>query len=106
MQDSISSQNFLYRLGDSQDDFCMIDVRSAYEVKELCLPADPRIQYIEMSDIPAKTKTLSKEKDILVLCLSGARSWQVVQFLNAQGFRCQNIEGGIQEVLFLKNLQA
>ena len=101
---SISSREFLNRLENPQDDFCILDVRSKNEINEFSLD-DPRVRYIEMQNIPDQMKSLSKEKDILVLCLSGARSWQVVQFLTAHGFTSQNIDGGLQEVLFLKNLQ-
>ena len=101
---SISSREFLNRLKNPQDDFCIVDVRSKSEIDKFSLD-DPRVRYIEMENIPNQMKSLSKEKDILVLCLSGARSWQVVQFLTAHGVASQNIEGGIQEVLFLKKLQ-
>lgn len=99
----ISPQLLLNRLENPQDDFCVLDVRSSFEVEESHLN-DARILYIPMQEIPAQMKTLSKEKDILVLCLSGARSWQVVQFLNANGFQAKNIEGGIQSVLFLQQI--
>ena len=60
---SISAVDFLHRLESPQDDFCVLDVRSEYEVSESKL-TDPRIQYIPMQDIPNQLKNLSKEKNL------------------------------------------
>ncbi|MEO7412467.1 MAG: molybdopterin-synthase adenylyltransferase MoeB [Opitutaceae bacterium] len=71
----------------------VIDVREAYEL-EICAiqPSD----HIPMRQIPEQLDTLPKDKHLLILCHSGARSMRVTEFLRARGFKAvSNIGGGI-----------
>ena len=45
---------------------------------------------IPMSQITNELKKLSKEKSIIAVCASGARSAQVVKYLNSKGFQSYN----------------
>ena len=45
---------------------------------------------IPVSQMPKDFVTLSKEKSIVAVCESGARSAQVVRFLNKKGYKSYN----------------
>ena len=71
----------------------LIDVREPYEL-EIC--AIQTAEHIPMRQIPERMDSLPKDRHLLILCHSGARSLRVTEFLRARGFRSvSNIEGGI-----------
>ena len=45
---------------------------------------------IPVSDLPDKIKKLNKEKPIIAVCESGARSAQAVRYLKSKGFDSYN----------------
>jgi rhodanese-related sulfurtransferase len=51
--------------------------------------------HVPMNEIPARTGELSTDTDIVVVCKVGGRSAQVAAWLNYQGFRAYNLEGGM-----------
>jgi sulfur-carrier protein adenylyltransferase/sulfurtransferase len=71
----------------------IIDVREPYEL-EIC-----RIEgaeHIPMRQIPERIDSLARDKYLLILCHSGARSRRVTEFLRSRGFPAvSNITGGI-----------
>ena len=71
----------------------ILDVREAWEF-ELC-HIDESIN-IPMAEIPASKDNLDPEKLTVVICHHGMRSFQVAQYLEAEGFKnIKNLEGGI-----------
>lgn len=79
---------------DNGEEFVLIDVREGFEHEVSNLGG----VHIPMGQIPTKIKELedSKDKEIIVLCRSGARSANVTQFLTASGFsNVSNLKGGI-----------
>jgi adenylyltransferase/sulfurtransferase len=71
----------------------IIDVREPYEL-EICHVAGA--EHIPMRQIPAHVDTLARDKHLMILCHSGARSRRVTEFLRAQGLNAvSNITGGI-----------
>ncbi|MEO6567521.1 MAG: ThiF family adenylyltransferase, partial [Opitutaceae bacterium] len=71
----------------------LIDVREPYEL-EIC--AIQPAEQIPMRQIPERLDSLPKDKHLLILCHSGARSLRVTEFLRARGFKSvSNVEGGI-----------
>jgi molybdopterin/thiamine biosynthesis adenylyltransferase/rhodanese-related sulfurtransferase len=71
----------------------IIDVREPYEI-EICRVAGA--EYIPMRQIPERLATLPRDKHLLILCHSGARSLRVTEFLRARDFPAvSNIAGGI-----------
>jgi sulfur-carrier protein adenylyltransferase/sulfurtransferase len=71
----------------------VIDVREPYEL-EICAVADAA--HIPMRQIPEHAASLPKDKHLLILCHSGARSMRVTQFLRDRGLKAvSNIAGGI-----------
>jgi rhodanese-related sulfurtransferase len=49
-----------------------------------------------MATVPPRMNELEKDKDLVFVCRSGARSAQVCMFLQQQGFeRVYNLRGGL-----------
>lgn len=51
--------------------------------------------HIPMTEIPAGLDRLDRDDDIVVMCKVGARSARVTAWLNQQGFRASNLDGGL-----------
>ncbi len=71
----------------------LLDVRETWEVR-LCALEDSL--HIPMSHIAARVSELDPERETIVICHHGVRSYQVAYFLEHQGFQnlC-NLQGGI-----------
>ena len=71
----------------------IIDVREPYEL-EICRLDGT--EHIPMREIPGHVDSLARDKHLMILCHSGARSRRVTEFLRARGLRAvSNITGGI-----------
>lgn len=70
----------------------LLDVR---EVFELARAKVDGALHIPMRELPARIAELPKEKPILVMCHSGARSQRVADWLIPQGYDASNVAGGI-----------
>jgi len=84
----------LKALMDNQADFQLIDVREDYEYEA----GNINGIHIPMNNIPAQVDEIAKDKQVIVQCRSGARSANVIQFLetNYQFDNLYNLEGGIK----------
>lgn len=51
--------------------------------------------HIPMNDIPARLDAIPVDREVVVVCRVGGRSAQVTAWLNAQGWRCRNLDGGL-----------
>ena len=75
------------------DDVVLLDVR---EPQELMIASIPGAVAVPMREIPVRLGELEKEKPVVVMCHSGARSRQVAGFLLSAGFsEVFNLSGGI-----------
>lgn len=71
----------------------ILDVREPWEVEICALPGST---FIPMGEIPANAERLPKDKDIVVLCHHGMRSFQVALYLQRLGLsKLYNLTGGI-----------
>ena len=80
-------------LKDQNADFQLIDVREPHEYEDANLGG----QLIPLGEIPARYEEISKDKQVIMQCRSGARSANAIQFLE-QNFgytNLYNLEGGI-----------
>ena len=78
---------------DNNEDFQLIDVREEHEYEN----ANINGLLIPMGEIAARYEEVSKDKKVIVQCRSGARSANVIGFLE-QNFgytNLVNLEGGI-----------
>jgi rhodanese-related sulfurtransferase len=88
----IDSESLQARLDDG-DDILLVDVRTPSEVAQGALP---NAIHIPMAVIPARANELPRDRDLVIYCRSGARSYHTCQFLAQQGFEnAINLRGGI-----------
>ena len=82
----------LKAMQEKNEDFQLIDVREQYEYDEINMGA----YHIPMGEIMERMDEIVKDKKVVVHCRSGARSANVIGFLETQGFdNLYNLEGGI-----------
>ncbi|KPV41605.1 sulfurtransferase [Thiohalorhabdus denitrificans] len=83
----------LARLRGADSPPVVLDVR---EPRELAVCALEDALHIPMGEVPARLGELPADREIVVMCHHGVRSWQVTQFLRHQGFdNVRNLAGGI-----------
>lgn len=71
----------------------LLDVREPWELR-ICHIEGSRS--VPMGQIVRSLATLPHDRDIIVICHHGIRSYQVARFLELQGFpRVVNLEGGL-----------
>lgn len=77
----------------SRDNPLLLDVRESWEVEICCLP---ECVHIPMFSVPDRHSELMPEREIVVVCHRGARSMQVADFLDRNGFaKVYNLTGGV-----------
>ena len=82
----------LKNLKDNKVDFQLIDVREEHEL-EICQIGG---EHIPMGDVMDNLDKISKDKQVIIHCRSGARSGAICQTLEAQGYNnVYNLKGGI-----------
>lgn len=78
---------------DAGEDILLLDIRSDAEVTQGVLPDS---QHMAMHLIPLRMHDLPKDKDVVLYCRSGARSFHACNFLSQQGIdNVVNLRGGI-----------
>jgi rhodanese-related sulfurtransferase len=73
----------------------LVDVRERAEVASLAFDV-PAIVNIPLSELEQRWSELPKDREIVLVCESGARSLKATYYLQFQGFtRVSNMEGGL-----------
>jgi len=73
----------------------LLDVR---EDDEWTAGHAPEATHLPMMEIPARMSEVPMDGDVVVVCRSGGRSAQVVQYLRANGWdNVANLDGGMAE---------
>ncbi|HLD89205.1 MAG TPA: rhodanese-like domain-containing protein [Candidatus Nanoarchaeia archaeon] len=75
-----------------KEDFVLLDVREEDERKLSRIGND---LFIPMSVLSGRFKELPKNKEIIIYCRSGVRSYNVAAFLIRNGFNAVSLKGGI-----------
>ncbi len=89
----IDAPELAQRLENDHDHVCVVDVREPVEVSAGTIPG---AVHIPMRSIPWHAGELDRDKDLVIICRSGARSAQVCAFLQQQGFdNVYNLRGGL-----------
>ncbi len=92
MINEIDSESLRKRLTDGED-LLLVDIRTPAEIAQ---GAIPDALLMPMHLIPLRLSELPKEREIVVYCRSGARSYQACAYLMQQGYdRALNLRGGI-----------
>jgi rhodanese-related sulfurtransferase len=75
------------------DDLLLLDIRGEAELGQGVLPG---AQHLPMHMIPLRMQDFPKDKDIVLYCRSGARSYHACAYLLQQGIRnAINLRGGL-----------
>jgi rhodanese-related sulfurtransferase len=74
------------------DDAVLLDVR---EPDEWVAGHVEGAVHVPMNAVPAALDRLDRDDQIVVLCKVGSRSARVTAWLNQQGFRASNLDGGL-----------
>ena len=82
----------LKKLKDAKADFQLIDVREEHELEISEIGGE----HIAMGEVMDNLGKISKDKQVIIHCRSGARSGAICQALEANGFNnVYNLKGGI-----------
>jgi rhodanese-related sulfurtransferase len=88
----IDSATLKSRLAAGQDVY-LIDIRTPGEVAQ---GAIPDAVHLPMHLLPLRLHDLPRDKDVVLYCRSGARSYHACSYLSQQGFdNAINLRGGI-----------
>lgn len=77
---------------DRRDEVFLLDVREDHEVAAGRVPG---IHHVPMSELGARQDELPKDRPIVCVCRSGARSAAVTDALVRAGYEAHNLEGGM-----------
>lgn len=92
MINEIDSESLYQRL-ELADDLLLVDIRTPAEVAQGAI--DPSLK-LPMHLIPLRLDELPRNRDVVLYCRSGARSYQACAYLMQQGYtRAINLRGGI-----------
>jgi rhodanese-related sulfurtransferase len=72
----------------------LLDVRELYEWRQVSIPG---ALHIPMNDTPERLDELPKDREIVVFCAHGSRSYGVAGYLIEQGYRARSLAGGITQ---------
>jgi len=90
--DEIDSASLQQRIADGGD-LVLVDIRTPAEIAQGAIPDAMKLP---MHLIPMRISELPKDRDIVLYCRSGARSYQACAYLLQQGYdRVLNLRGGI-----------
>jgi rhodanese-related sulfurtransferase len=88
----IDSDDLQTRMAEKED-LLLLDIRSAGELVQGVLPD---AEHMPMHTIPMRIDELPRDKDVVLYCHSGARSYHACTYLAQQGFNnVINLRGGI-----------
>jgi rhodanese-related sulfurtransferase len=76
----------------SADKLLLLDVRENYERAQGYIPDS---MHIPMNSIPSRLQELDPEREIIVYCAHGNRSYGVTGWLMQQGYKARSLKGGI-----------
>ncbi|EGV33141.1 Rhodanese-like protein [Thiorhodococcus drewsii AZ1] len=92
MVNEIESEPLRQRLLDGED-VLLVDIRTPAEMAQGVIPGALQMP---MHLIPVRMNELPKDRDVVLYCRSGARSYQACSFMMQQGYgRVLNLRGGV-----------
>ncbi|UFJ40907.1 rhodanese-like domain-containing protein [Brevibacillus humidisoli] len=74
------------------DKLQIIDVREPHEWEEGHIP---QATLIPLATLPVRLEELDKETPIVMVCRSGARSWNATAYVQQFGYQAENMAGGM-----------
>ncbi|KJS00709.1 MAG: pyridine nucleotide-disulfide oxidoreductase [Peptococcaceae bacterium BRH_c4a] len=81
---------------DGSDDFIIVDVRTAQQFAPKHIE-DDRVMLVTLGDIRDRINEIPRDKEIVLLCAMGVRSYEALRILHGAGFKdIKYMEGGLQ----------
>ena len=94
MSQNLITVSDLKAMMDKHEDFILLDVREENE-RDIA-KINYNCRHIPMEDVTTRYEELQKDKNIVIYCHSGVRSFQVCRLLEMYGFaRVRSLVGGI-----------
>ena len=87
----VDARELASRLGGPDEPF-LVDVREPAEVAEWSIPGAVNIP---LGQLTGRTGELPRDRTVVTLCASGARSMAAAEWLTAQGYGVANLTGGM-----------
>ena len=87
----ITPAQFLQRKA-AGETLTLLDVREDWEMSVASVQG---VVHIPMGQVESRLLELDKTTEIVVLCRSGRRSFEVAKFLQSKGYQAINLAGGI-----------
>ncbi len=72
----------------------VLDVRELHEWRLVRMAA---ARHLPMNDVPAHLESLPRERQVVVMCAHGSRSYSVAAWLIEQGVNASSLQGGITQ---------
>ncbi len=72
----------------------LLDVR---EMEEWTAGHAPNAVHIPLSELNSRAREVPEDRDVYVICRSGARSAQAARVFNNAGWKASNVAGGMHE---------
>lgn len=92
MINEIDSESLHGRISGGED-VLLVDIRTPAEIAQGAIPG---AMQVPMHLIPIRISELPKDRDVVLYCRSGARSYQACAYMLQQGYdRVLNLRGGI-----------
>ena len=79
---------------ENNEDFILLDVRTKEEIETDKIGCR-NLVFIPMHELPLRFNELDKNKEVIIYCRSGERSYYSGKFLEERGFNVKNLLGGI-----------
>ena len=80
---------------DAKDDFVLIDIREPHELEISKLD---EAMHIPMRDMPDEMEDMDTDREYVILCRTGSRSYRMVQYMMEEGFtNVYSLLGGIND---------
>jgi len=92
--ETINAKDLSKKIKDYQKKCVILDVRSPEEFEEEKVPGAINIP---LDDLEKKMKTIKKDKEIILVCLSGLRAKKAAFILEPNGYKVRVLEGGMIE---------
>jgi len=77
------------------EDIVILDIRDSEEVKRFKKIEDERVLHIPQNELRKRYSELPKDREIVIICQIGARSYEAYRFLSSRGFKCKVLDGGL-----------
>lgn len=72
---------------DADEEFILLDVRSAAEKENCYIDAEKQTQFIPLPDLRARLAEIPREAEIIIYCQTSIRAYQAQRMLHGQGFK-------------------